>query len=90
MEITNEAKVLIEEKLAAKKANAIRLRTIRSCCGASLRFELVALDQQDQPVKINGLSVLMDDETRAWIDTVTIGAANGRLTLHDSASSCCG
>lgn len=90
MEITNEAKVLINRELSEQGANAIRLRTSRSCCGTSLRFELVSFTNQDQPENINGLSVLMDEETRAWTGTVTIDAADGRLTLHDSAASCCG
>lgn len=90
MKITDEAKVLIDEALTEKGDNAIRLHTSRSCCGTSLRFELVTLTDQDQPETINGLSVLMDEETREWTGTVTIGAAGGRLTLHDSAASCCG
>lgn len=89
MKITDEAKLLINEVLAGEKANAIRLHTNRSCCGTSLQFELVTLTDQDQPEIINGLSVLMDKETQAWTGTVTIGAAGGKLTLHDSAASCC-
>lgn len=90
MKITNEAKALINGELSNQGANAIRLRTSRSCCGTSLRFELVSLTDQDHPEDINGLPVLMDEETRAWTGTVTIDAADGRLILHDSAASCCG
>lgn len=90
MKITDEAKVLLKEALDEKKADGIRLRTSRSCCGTSLRFELVTITDKDTPEDINGLSVLMDEETRSWTGIVTIDAANGRLTLHDSAASCCG
>lgn len=89
MKITDEAKVLIKEALSEKEANSIRLHTSRSCCGTSLQFELVTLTDQDQPETINDLSVLMDNETRAWTGTVTISAEGGSLTLHDSAASCC-
>lgn len=90
MKITDEAKKVINEALTKKKADGMRLRTSRSCCGKSLRFELVTIAGEDQPENINGVSVLMDDETRAWTETITIDAANGSLTLRDSASSCCG
>lgn len=90
MEITNKAKALINGELSERGANAIRLRTSRSCCGTSLKFELVTVTDEDKPEDINGLSVLMDEETRAWTGTVTIDAEYGRLTLHDSAASCCG
>lgn len=90
MKITDEAKVLLSKALEEKDANGIRLRTSRSCCGTSLRFELVVVTDKDKPEDINGLSVLMDEETRAWTGTVTIDAADGKLTLYDSAASCCG
>lgn len=51
---------------------------------------LVTITTEDQPEIINGLSVLMDEETRAWTGTVTIDVENGKLTLHDSALFCCG
>lgn len=90
MKITDEANILINKALSKKGADAISLYTSRSCCGASLRFKLVTLTEQDNPEYINGVFVLMDDETRAWTSTVTIDAAEGRLTLHDSTASCCG
>lgn len=90
MKITDEAKQLLNKALSEKEVNGIRLRTSRSCCGTSLKFELVTITDEDKPEDINGLSVLMDEETRAWTGTVTIDAEYGRLTLHDSAASCCG
>lgn len=90
MKITDEAKQLLNKALDEKKADGIRMRTSRSCCGTSLRFELVTVTDQDRPEDINGLSVLMDEETRTWTGTVTIDAEDGRLILHDSAASCCG
>ncbi|WP_278549577.1 hypothetical protein [Cloacibacillus evryensis] len=89
MKITDEAREVINTAFEEKKANAIRFRTINSCCGKSLRFELIKLAEQDHVDSINGLSVLMDGETRAWTDTVTIGASNRRLTISDSAAHCC-
>jgi Fe-S cluster assembly iron-binding protein IscA len=90
MKITDGAKKFIQETLDEEKADAIRLRTSNSCCGRSLQFELVKLTGQEQPEMINGLSILMDQETRAWTNTITLGARGNRLTLTDSAASCCG
>lgn len=90
MTITDGAKEIINAALHQENADGIRLHTEKSCCGTSLQFELVTISTADYPETINGLSVLMDDETRAWTGTVTIDAQDGRLTLHDSASSCCG
>ena len=90
MKITDDAKKLIQETLDEEKADAIRLHTSISCCGKSLQFELVKLTGQEQPEIINGLSVLMNQETRAWTNTITLGERRGRLTLTDSAASCCG
>lgn len=90
MKITDGAKEIINAALQQENANSVRLHTEKSCCGTSLQFELVTITTEDHPETINGLSVLMDDETRTWTGTVTIDAENGKLTLHDSASSCCG
>jgi len=90
MKITDEAKKLISGELADKNADVIRLHTSHSCCGTSLHFEFLTVSNQDTPENINGLAVLMDKETQAWTDTVTIGAQGGQLTLSDSAASCCG
>lgn len=89
MEITNEAKKLLEEALAEQDADGIRFHTSRSCCGTSLQLETVKITAGDEPEDINGLSVLMDEETHAWTGTVTIDVENGRLSIHDTAS-CCG
>lgn len=90
MKITDGAKEILNAALQQESANGIRLHTEKSCCGTSLQFELITISTEEQPETINGLSVLMDEETRAWTGTVTIDAENGKLTLHDSASCCCG
>lgn len=90
MKITDEAKKFIQETLTEEKADAIRLHTSNSCCGKSLGFEAVNLTGQEQPDRINDVSILMDQETRAWTDTVTLDVTDGSFTVTDSAASCCG
>ena len=89
MKITDEAAELIREVLTEAGADGLRLRTVRSCCSTSLQVEVVTLTEQDQPEEIGGLQVLMDRETRDWTGPMTIGAAGGRLTLHDPSNACC-
>lgn len=88
MQITDAAKKIISEALAAEQCDSLRLHTTRSCCGKSLNFELVKIGADEKADMINGLSVLMDDDTRQWTGTVTIDAEGEKLTLNDSASCC--
>lgn len=89
MNITDNAKALLQAALQQENADGIRLRTKRSCCGTSLQFELVTIPQGEPAETINSLAVLMDEETRAWTQTIVADAQGGRLTLYDSAAACC-
>ncbi len=88
MQITDAAKKIIIEALKAEQCDGLRLHTTRSCCGKSLNFELVKTGANEKPDMINGIPVLMDDDTRQWTGTVIIDAEEEKLTLNDSASCC--
>lgn len=88
MQITNAAKEILDKALTEQQCNALRLHTQNSCCGRSLQFELVTLEAEDKAETVNGLSVLMDDETRQWTGTVTIDADGENLKLSESTSCC--
>ena len=88
MQITDAAKKILDEALAEQQCNALRLHTQSSCCGRSLQFELAVLGAEDKTEMINGLSVLMDDDTRKWTGTVTVDADGEKLTLINSESCC--
>lgn len=88
MQITDAAKKILGEALAEQQCNALRLHTQSSCCGRSLQFELAVLGAEGKAEMINGLSVLMDDDTRKWTGTVTVDADGEKLTLINSESCC--
>lgn len=90
MKITDDAKKIFDEALADEKANAIRMSTSHSCCGASLSFEAVTLSNQDKPEDINGIAVIMDEETHKWTNGITIDVQGGHFTMSGGAPSCCG
>lgn len=89
MKITDEAKSLITEALASNACDCLQVTQQQSCCGTSLNFALAKLKAGEKPVSINGVSVLMDNQTQARTETVTLVAEDGELVIKDDASSCC-
>lgn len=45
MNIKDKAKKIINEAIIAEKANAIHLHTEHSCCGTSLRIEIININE---------------------------------------------
>lgn len=89
MKITDAARELIKRELKEEGYEGIRLLTIHSCCGESLRLQPVRAEQETEAEEINGVRVWMDEETRGWTETVTIDVDGDQLTLRNAAS-CCG
>ncbi|MPM23481.1 hypothetical protein SDC9_69955 [bioreactor metagenome] len=89
MKITDEAKVLLAEALIANNCDCLQVTLQQSCCGTSLNFDLAKLNTDDESVLVNGVSVLMDNETQKRAETVTLAAENGELVIEDDAPSCC-
>lgn len=88
MQITDAAKKMISEAIAEKGCNGIQLYTEKSCCGKSLQIALVVIAENEKTDSVNGISVLMDDETREWTENITIDVEGGQLRLV-RASCCC-
>jgi hypothetical protein len=89
MKITDGAKSIIMEALASNECDCLQVTQQQSCCGTSLNFALIKLQADEIPVSINGVSVMMDNQTQVRAETVTLGAEKGELTLHDATQSCC-
>lgn len=91
MKITDGAKTLIMEALASNSCDCLYITQEESCCGTSLNFQMTNLKAEDKAISINGVSVLMDNETQVKTEGVTLDAQDGELTIEDGASSCdCG
>ncbi len=89
MKITNEAKTMLEEVFASDDCNCLKAELQKSCCGTSLVFSLAKLADGDEPVSVNGISVLMGDDAKERAEAVTITVENGELAIQDEASSGC-
>ena len=72
MKITEEAKSLITEALVSNDCDCLQVTLQQSCCGTSLNFSLAKLNAGEKPVSINGVSVMMDNQTQARAETVTL------------------
>ena len=91
MKITEEAKTLIAEALVSNDCDCLKVTLQQSCCSTSLNLALAKLEVGEEPILINGISVMMDDRTKAKTETVTLSTENGGLVIQDETQSCsCG
>jgi hypothetical protein len=90
MKITDEAKLLIKEALVSHDCDCLQVTLERSCCGGTTsNFTPSKLTSDNNPDSINGISVLMDNRTRAMTETITIAEKDGELIIQDDRPSCC-
>lgn len=89
MVITQEAKTLLDKVFESNGYDCLKASLQKSCCGTSVVLSMTKLDDKDEPVTIDGVSVLMDNEAQERAKTVTLDAKRGRLILQDEAASGC-
>ena len=89
MKITEEAKTIITEALKSNDCDCLQAKLQRSCCGTSLVFNLTKLEAGQTPITVDGVSVLMDNNTQERANTVTVAVEDGKLVIHDDKPSCC-
>ncbi len=91
MKITDEAKVMLEEIFKDNKANCLLVSIQESCCGPALEVDLAELEEGEEPITINGISVLMEEDAKEKAEKLTIIVEEGELAVVDEeASRCCG
>lgn len=88
MEITNEAQIMINDLLKSNDVDTLKATLQKSCCGSSLAFNMVRKKDTDETVIINGVQVLMDEETTQRAKTITLTIKDNELLLKDSAKTC--
>lgn len=88
MRITDEAKVLIEEALVSNNYDCLAVMLEESCCGTSFNFGLGTLEEEDEPIIINGIAVMMDAKAQARTENVTLAVEDGELVVQDDGPSC--
>lgn len=89
MKITDEAKSLITEALVSNNCDCLQVLLKKTCCGTSLNFVPKKLQASDKPVLINGVSVMMDNQTQARTEKIALAVEDGELIIQDDAQSCC-
>lgn len=90
MKITDEAKSLISEALVSNGCDCLQISLVQSCCGTSLNFALTQSQAGDEPVSINGISVMMDKEAQERAEAVILSTEDGKLIIRDDTpSGCC-
>lgn len=89
MKITEEAKSMLTELFASNACDALKASLQESCCGSSLVLSVIKLKDDDDPVSVNGVPVLMGDEVKDRAELVTITVENEDLVILDEASSGC-
>lgn len=90
MNITDQAKVVINEALTSNQCDYLRVSQQSGCCGpATFRFEIAKRTGKEQVSTINGVPVVMDDLVQASMAHVTISVEDGELTVKNEKSSCC-
>jgi hypothetical protein len=50
---------------------------------------LTKLEAGQTPITVDGVSVLMDNNTQERANTVTVAVEDGKLVIHDDKPSCC-
>lgn len=85
MKITDEAKEILNQGLAANNCDCLTATLQQSCCGSSVSFSLSNLTSEDKPEMVNGIPVIMDDEILKKVELVTLYAEDGELLFQDDA-----
>ncbi|WKY43767.1 hypothetical protein Q5O14_14175 [Eubacteriaceae bacterium ES2] len=93
MIITDQAKSVLKEKMKESGQDALQIALQEGCCGTTVYFTFTTSKPEDQAVMINGINVLMADQTLAKVKAVTIKTdSQGKLQVEDGAQSsrgCC-
>ncbi|PAQ13473.1 adhesin [Bacillaceae bacterium SAOS 7] len=91
MEITDEAKQLLQNFLQEKGAEGIRLTSVAGCCGPQFALTLDAPLESDTVKIINGIQVAFDSKMTET-DELTLDKEeneNGTGLVLLGASNCC-
>lgn len=87
MQISDAAKVMLENGLKTKEADTIKLSVSELENGNNaLKMELVNASSEDKPTLINEISVIMDTVTDAMLSNIIFDVQNGELVMNSSCS----
>ena len=101
--ITDAAANVLKPMLEENHADGLMATLHQTCCSAAPVFQMVRYEEGDKPVEINGIKVLMDEDTAKYCDDAFVDLQNGELMVfapaegggcgcgghHDHEGGCC-
>ncbi len=87
MQITDDAKVILEKMLEEEKQNCISFFLQDAGCQKRLCMDFISVSEGSQ---INGLFVEMNDETASMLEEIILDAQDGNLVIASTACGCAG
>jgi len=89
MKITDEAKEIVMQGLTANECDCLQAILKQSGCGTKVSFSLSNLKGDDKVEIVNGIPIIMDDDTLKRVEQLTLYSENGELLFQDDAPSSC-
>ena len=87
MKISNEAKKIIEDVLQVTGFDCLRLQLNKTCCKSFIEYELGNIEENDKPISINGIPLVMDEEIRQKSEGIRIEVENEKLVILDEKTT---
>lgn len=89
MKITPIAQKVLKQIFEENQADGLEASLQQSCHGLMPVLQVVRFEEGDQPETIDGIAVLMDENTQSSLENLTIDLQDGELVLV-GFSECCG
>lgn len=90
MKITDSAKEALLQVIEETQADGLRVAIQETCCGKSPVIGLDVYADQDQPEKINDISIVIPEEARDIAEGLEIDLVNGELVVLNTVCGCGG
>ena len=87
MQITDNAKAILEKMLKEENKNCLTFFTQGSGCNTRLCMDFIVVSDGNQ---INGLYVDMSEETSRMLEGIILDAKDGNLVIQSTNSNCSG
>lgn len=89
MKITPSAKEALLQVFAENQADGLEAILQESCHGLMPVLQVVRFEEGDQPEMIDGIAVLMDENTKPALENLSIDLQDGELVLFGLQGCCC-
>jgi Fe-S cluster assembly iron-binding protein IscA len=89
MKITPDAQKALKSVLADNNADGLLVSLQETCCGISPVFSLAVFDENDKPVDVDSIQIVVPQEAQSAIEDVTIDLVNGELVVESTGGCSC-